>query len=103
MDTKGPDFSSMYYNYYATQVMHHYGGAPWERWNERMRDKLIDSQSKKGHEKGSWMFAGGHGKSAGRLYMTSMAAMMLEVYYRHMPLYKDNSAEISKFENWDLE
>ena len=103
MDKKGPDFSDMYYNYYASQVMHHYGGAPWERWNARMRDRLIASQAKKGHEKGSWMFPGGHGKAAGRLYMTSMACMMLEVYYRHMPLYKDSSAEVNKLENWDLE
>ncbi|MCG8586473.1 MAG: terpene cyclase/mutase family protein, partial [Pirellulales bacterium] len=102
MDKRGPNFGDMYYNYYASQVMHHYGGQPWDRWNRRMRDTLIDRQEKRGHEKGSWMFSGSdHGfKAGGRLYSTAMAAMMLEVYYRHMPLYQDKTAEL---EGWDLE
>ena len=30
--------NNMYYNYYATQVMHHIGGYPWQRWNSVMCD-----------------------------------------------------------------
>jgi hypothetical protein len=83
----------MYYNYYATQVMHHWGGKPWERWNGVMREYLIHTQSQRGHEKGRWWFNGSDpGSSAGgRLYCTAMAAMTLEVYYRHMPLYRDQA------------
>ena len=33
----------MYYNYYATQVMHQYGGEPWKKWNAKMRDYLVSS------------------------------------------------------------
>ena len=89
----GPSPSNMYYNYYATQVMRHFGGEPWEKWNVKMRDQLVNTQSKNGHMKGSWFINGGHGKRAGRLYSTSMAPMMLEVYYRHMPIYGKQAAE----------
>ena len=34
----------IYYDYYATQVMHHFGGADWKAWNEKMRDVLIKTQ-----------------------------------------------------------
>jgi len=87
---RGPIQGKMYYNYYATQVLHHFGGEEWKRWNPRMRDSLVATQSKQGHTAGSWYFPGGdHGGSqGGRLYYTSLAAMTLEVYYRHMPLYK---------------
>lgn len=86
--------NNMYYNFYATQVMHHWGGYPWQRWNAVMRDYLIKTQSKRGHENGSWFFDGSDlGRGAGgRLYFTAMSAMTLEVYYRHMPLYRDKIA-----------
>ena len=32
LDDLGPS-DNMYYNYYATQVMRHYGGEYWENWN----------------------------------------------------------------------
>jgi hypothetical protein len=82
--------NNMYYNYYATQVMHHYGGYPWQRWNAVMRDYLIRTQANRGHEIGSWYLDGDiHTAAGGRLYCTSMAAMTLEVYYRYMPLYRE--------------
>ncbi len=87
--------NNMYYNYYATQVMHHWGGYPWQRWNEVMREYLIKSQTTRGHETGSWFLDGtDHGTPAGgRLYCTAMAAMTLEVYYRYMPLYRPQSIQ----------
>jgi len=87
--------NNMYFNYYATQVMRHTGGEPWEKWNKDMRDSLVESQSQTGHEKGSWhMKPGDHGaESGGRIYCTSMATMILEVYYRHMPIYGKQAAE----------
>ena len=89
LGNEGPSPNDMYYNYYATQVMHHFEGDAWEKWNARMRDYLIESQTKEGHEAGSWYFAGdGHNETGGRLYTTSLATMTLEVYYRHLPIYK---------------
>ena len=86
--------SDIYYNYYATQVMRHWGGEPWTKWNSVMRDRLVNSQSKAGHEAGSWYLAGSsHVGSGGRLYCTSMATMILEVYYRHLPIYAKQSTQ----------
>jgi hypothetical protein len=87
LDKIGPSKTNMYYNYYATQVMHHYGGEPWKRWNAKMRKYLVDTQAQVGHEAGSWHFEDQHGNVGGRLYTTAMAVMTLEVYYRYMPLY----------------
>jgi len=91
----GPSKTNMYYNYYATQVMHHWGGEPWQRWNLQMRDYLIDTQADEGHESGSWYFEDRHGKSGGRLYNTAMAIMTLEVYYRHLPIYTDAAVDLN--------
>jgi hypothetical protein len=88
--------NSIYYYYYATQVLHHVGGPDWDSWNPKMRDLLIDKQDKgsdpkKPHLKGSWSPAGdAHGGAGGRLMMTSLSLLTLEVYYRHLPLYQRN-------------
>ena len=92
LSKSGPSVEDLYFSYYATQVMRHQGGPDWEKWNTKMREDLIKTQSGAGHETGSWFFAGGHGKEGGRLYSTAMATMILEVYYRHMPLYTEKSA-----------
>jgi len=86
---------NMYYNYYATQVVRHWEGDEWKKWNAVMRDALVNAQSTQGHEAGSWSFPGGdHGfERGGRLYATAMATMILEVYYRHMPIYRSKSVD----------
>ncbi|MFO0897948.1 MAG: prenyltransferase/squalene oxidase repeat-containing protein [Pirellulales bacterium] len=92
------DDANIYYWYYATQVLHHYGGKPWQFWNERQRALLVEMQETEGHEAGSWSPAGGapgtHDvQSGGRLYMTSLAVCCLEVYYRHLPIYRSVEVE----------
>jgi hypothetical protein len=77
-----------YYWYYATQVFHHFGGDPWYQWNSVMRDLLPRHQEKVGKDRGSWTNEGDlWGAYGGRLFSTCMSVYMLEVYYRHMPLY----------------
>jgi hypothetical protein len=94
MSKSGPSDVDMYYNYYATQVMRHYEGEEWEKWNKQMRDFLIESQATKGHEAGSWHMGDSHSaKVGGRLYNTSMATMVLEVYYRHLPIYRKQATD----------
>jgi hypothetical protein len=79
----------IYYYYYATQVMHHMEGEYWQRWNPLMRDFLIRTQEKDGHMAGSWSPVGAdYGNAGGRIYATSLAILTLEVYYRHLPLYR---------------
>jgi hypothetical protein len=87
LSTWGPSENDMYFNYYATQVLRHWEGPLWEAWNTRMRDYLIETQARYGHEHGSWFFNHPKTNSGGRLYDTAMAIMILEVYYRYMPLY----------------
>lgn len=93
LSAEGPSKDDMYYNYYATQVLCHWGGAPWERWNRVMRDHLIATQARASHEAGSWHFSGGRGDVGGRLYNTAMAVMTLEVYYRYLPLLDRRAVE----------
>jgi hypothetical protein len=79
---------NVYYWYYATQVLHHMGGRQWDEWNHVMRDVVPKAQTLKGSEAGSWPPQsdrwGAHG---GRLYVTCLSIYMLEVYYRHLPIY----------------
>jgi hypothetical protein len=92
-----PGLGNIYYEYYATQVMHHMGGDAWQFWNlgpggtgkGGIRDTLIAKQDtgangRPGH-KGSWL---GDPHVGGRLGATSLCLLSLEVYYRHLPLYR---------------
>ncbi len=90
LETNPPehDRPNIYYWYYATQTMHHFGGPEWEEWNLRMRDVLVDTQETQGHKAGSWSPRGEHASAGGRIYMTSLAICSLEVYYRHLPIFK---------------
>ena len=109
--------NNIYYEYYATQVMHHIGGDAWDFWNEGpggkdshtgIRDTLIAKQcttkekglpgatpplpASLGHEKGSWDPSGAWGADGGgRIMYTSLSLLTLEVYYRHLPLYRKES------------
>jgi hypothetical protein len=81
----------IYYFYYATQVIHFYGGADWyEFWNPRMRDWLLNTQvSGTSPQAGSWNPDSTHTATVGgRLLQTALSLLTLEVYYRHLPLYK---------------
>ncbi|WP_339746008.1 prenyltransferase/squalene oxidase repeat-containing protein [uncultured Rubinisphaera sp.] len=84
----GPSKENIYYNYYATQIMHHLGGNVWTAWNEDMREWLVKTQVRSGPETGSWDTTDPHSNRGGRLYQTCLSVMTLEVYYRHLPLYQ---------------
>jgi hypothetical protein len=87
-----PQQPNCYYWYYATQVMHNLPGPAWDTWNRQMRRVLIDSQIKKGCAEGSWdplrPIADQWGEPGGRIMVTSLSCLTLEVYYRYLPLYK---------------
>ncbi|MBP85254.1 MAG: hypothetical protein CMJ64_00830 [Planctomycetaceae bacterium] len=77
-----------YYWYYGTQVMYHMQGQYWESWNGRLRDHLVSTQVKDGPLAGTWDPQDNWEKSGGRIYATAAKLLMLEVYYRHLPLYE---------------
>ncbi|MEM9586600.1 MAG: hypothetical protein AAGA03_04910 [Planctomycetota bacterium] len=84
-----------YYWYYATQVMFHMGGDYWQRWNQSLNPILLESQVKVGDQAGSWHpdfpVPDRWSPYAGRLYVTTMNLLNLEVFYRHLPIYEETA------------
>jgi len=88
-----PDWESaagwaMYFMYYLTQTMFQGGDQFWPKWNEQMREMLIRSQASDGHwdpppKSGE---VGPMGKTP--VYATALGALMLETYYRFLPMYE---------------
>lgn len=89
MAARGPKKFDVYHDYYATMALHNARHPDWDHWHKPLRDHLVRTQATTGHERGSWHFKDHHGDVGGRLYTTAMAAMILEVYYRYMPLYQN--------------
>lgn len=89
---KGGDFVSesqavdnLYFDYYAAQFLHNAQHPTWEGWHANVRELLLKSQVKDGNDRGSWLTSvegGAIPKPGGRLYCTSMSAMILEVPLR---------------------
>ncbi len=81
-----------YYWYYATQVLKHVGGEQWNQWNSALRPMLIKTQERKGELSGSWHpyepVPDRWGAYGGRLYVTTMNLLSLEVRHRLLPLYR---------------
>lgn len=82
---------NVYFWYYATQVAHHFEGEHWERWNNVMRKVLPEKQVPRGKDGGSWdpnsPTPDQWSSNGGRLFVTCLSICMLEVYYRHLPIY----------------
>ncbi len=89
----------LYYWYYGTLAMYQYGGEPWRRWNDQLRDTLVATQRKQGHAAGSWDPRDNWSLHGGRLYSTALSTLCLEVYYRFLPLYQLNNADINDMGN----
>ncbi len=100
-DLEESEERNIYYWYYATQLLHNMQNKDWEKWNVRVRDGLIQMQTKgDGCDRGSWdpfspqpdrWATGFH--AAGRLYLTSLSLLTLEVYYRYLPLYRPTDSD----------
>jgi hypothetical protein len=82
----------IYYWYYATLVMHNMSGKEWDTWNRQMRRVLVQTQVRQGCASGSWdpdhPAPDAWGMAGGRLMLTALSALTLEVYYRYLPLFK---------------
>jgi len=85
-----------YYLYYATQVMHNVPGPQWDDWNQQMRRNLVESQEKNGCAAGSWSpdkpTKDQWGMAGGRLMVTSLSCLTLEVHYRYPRLFPVSAA-----------
>lgn len=78
-----------YHLYYGTLGLFQFGGPKWEKWNRQFAIPLVRKQVSKGRLKGSWEpLQSAYGKDAGRVYVTAMHILCLEVYYRYLPVYR---------------
>ena len=89
----------LYYWYYGTLAMYQYGGEPWRKWNDQLRDTLVATQRKTGHAAGSWDPRDNWSQHGGRLYSTALSSLCLEVYYRFLPLYQLNNSPLNDMSN----
>ncbi|MFM8291943.1 MAG: prenyltransferase/squalene oxidase repeat-containing protein [Planctomycetia bacterium] len=77
--------------YYASQVLVHTGGPEWRAWYGRLVGALSATQETAGPRAGSWDPLGEApdrwGIYGGRLYVTALHLLALEVPDRHLPTY----------------
>jgi RNA polymerase sigma factor (sigma-70 family) len=95
-----PRYTNFYYWYYATYALLPLGGEAWQQWNPQMREMLVRLQNKgeqNAAHKGSWDPEGSQlMEVSGRIGVTSLALLTLEVYYRHLPLNRPEMGEMQK-------
>jgi hypothetical protein len=95
MGTAQDPVRDSYYWYYATQLMFHMKGDYWKQWNDRLHPILVDQQVTAGALAGSWdprrPVPDRWGILGGRIYVTTLNLLSLEVYYRHLPIYEDTA------------
>lgn len=91
----------LYRWYYQTQMLFHFTegkGELWESWNENLKKELTENQQ----ENGSWVSTGDSfnlkNKDDLSCYTTSLASLMLEVYYRYLPGYSIKEAPDKEYE-----
>jgi hypothetical protein len=85
--------ADLYAWYYNAQACLMFGGSAWSKWNRMFQDEIADNQS----PDGSWppvstKAPGGEYQKkpdgAGPYYRTCLCILMLEVFYRYMPITK---------------
>ncbi len=81
-----------YYWYYATLALFQHQGPAWERWNRALTEQLLANQRTRDGLSGSWDPVGEWAHVGGRVYQTAICTLMLEVYYRYLPMYAQPSA-----------
>lgn len=87
-----------YYWYYSMYALLPVGGEAWRQWNPQVRDLLVSLQDRQNPNfKGSWDPQGAYQlQAAGRVGVTALALLTLEVYYRHLPLNRPELGEMHK-------
>lgn len=94
----GEDWAKLvrvYAYYYITQAKFQGGGSAWKKWNDQFTRTLLMNQAPEGYWEGG-DFGSTYGGSLGlpdKVYTTCFCCLMLEVYYRYLPTYKQVEAE----------
>ena len=78
---------------HAVDVSHE--GRLLEGWNDHVHPTLVGQQIQTGRFAGSWdpllPVPDRWGPQAGRMYVTTLNLLSLEVYYRHLPIYEQTA------------
>ncbi|MFM7138424.1 MAG: hypothetical protein ACKO1M_15385, partial [Planctomycetota bacterium] len=89
--TAARNLRDAYLWYYASQALVHTGGAGWQQWYARLVATLEPEQRTTGPLAGSWDATGKipdrWGPYGGRVYVTALHLLALEVPWRHLPTY----------------
>jgi len=64
-----------------------------ETWNDAVTHELLEHQREDAGASGSWDPVGEWAELGGRVYQTALCTLMLEVYYRYLPLYSADAAK----------
>jgi hypothetical protein len=90
-----PGSYPLYYWYYETQARFHEGNISWKVWNHQFSPTLIANQDVEpgkytwngvAYDIGSWNSPSAV-EAYGKVYSTTLCAMMLQVYYRYLPTF----------------
>jgi hypothetical protein len=78
-----------YFHYYAIQAHYQAGGRYWDEWHPAVRDLLLANQN----SDGSWNVPPASAETdaivgPNKIYWTSMAALILEIYLHYLPAYQ---------------
>jgi hypothetical protein len=86
-----PPLANSYQLHWVVEVLARHGGDDWKGWNARMRDGLVERQK----ADGSFSATGDpFGTGGGRVMVTSLSLLALEVYYRDDLLFAARPARL---------
>lgn len=86
ISAEGPSPTDVYYDYYAMLALHHSRHRGRMDFARVLREHLVATQARGGHEKGSWNFPDRYGSVGGRLYTTALCTLILQTPYRYVPM-----------------
>jgi len=89
-----------YYWYYGTQAMFYLEGDYWQAWSRQLEPLLVASQTERGPLAGSWdpvrPVRDKWSAYGGRLYVTAMNLLSLEIRNRHLPLEGESVPQVAE-------
>jgi formylglycine-generating enzyme required for sulfatase activity/beta-lactamase regulating signal transducer with metallopeptidase domain len=88
-------------SYFAAQLFHQIDVVHLIEFDRENCSMFCESQASEGHERGSWMFESPHSNYGGRLYCTSITLMRMEIWYRHLSIYRAEIAD-NEPESWEI-
>ncbi len=77
-----------YFHYYAVQASYQAGREYWANWHPRVRELFLDKQDADGSRDVPGGSEGANVVGPNKIYWTSMATLVLEIYMHFLPAYQ---------------